>query len=443
MRKRNNWKTATFMVAAICLCASATGCGSSKGNNTEETTLAIVAEQGAYEETTEETLNISKQVTVSPKSTTTTTTTTATTTTRSNVSSGTNVTAVHRRSTRSATSSSGSSSNSSSSGRNATYKAYSDNTPPATQPASNTPAQSTKKTTASTVKATTKTTTKTTAVPKATEPAKKTTTKTTSKPATTTKLVTTTEPTTTTKVTTTTTVPETTVATTTEETTTEVTTSNTDITTTDTTVPSTEQESTTTTTVPEETTDPVTTTLIRVEKNVSEDIDLSYALVNGEEFHLDGETSVADYVKLAKMKLALGGSYHDSEILQFRGYMYESVEDIENDKKTKVSLEVINKDGEIIVSDDELRNTPEELFIKGISTSTFFTGEDFTVEFANGLKVGLTQNEIIDKFGEGKVIDDVLLGRISIYNNGTNSIFIMYEKKNNEYVADDIYMFIN
>lgn len=186
-----------------------------------------------------------------------------------------------------------------------------------------------------------------------------------------------------------------------------------------------------------------TTTLIRVEKNVSEDIDLSYALVNGEEFHLDGETSVADYVKLAKMKLALGGSYHDSEILQFRGYMYESVEDIENDKKTKVSLEVINKDGEIIVSDDELRNTPEELFIKGISTSTFFTGEDFTVEFANGLKVGLTQNEIIDKFGEGKVIDDVLLGRISIYNNGTNSIFIMYEKKNNEYVADDIYMFIN
>lgn len=486
MSKHSNWKMVAFTVTAICFCASATGCGSSKENSTEETTLAIMAEQGAYEESIseaeEETLNISKQVTVAPKSTTATTKTTITTATTNgkNVVSGTNVTAVHSRSTRSATSSSGSSSNNSSSSNNVAYKSYSENTSKTTQPVSNTPSQSVKKATAapaSTAKATTKTTakttTKTTVAPKATEPVKKTTVKTTQattkitskstttvKPITVTKPITTTkttvapQPVITTKATTTITVPETTVTTTTEpivttvpftteEPTTEVTTSNTDIVITDTTVSSTEQESTTTTTVPEETTEQVSTTVIKVEKNVSEEVDLSYALVNGEEFHLDGKTSVADYVKLAKMKLALGNSYHDSDLMQFKGYMYESTEDIDNDKKTKVSLEAVNKDGKIIISDDELKNTPEECFIHGIHTSAFFTGEDFTVEFANGLKIGQTQSEIIEKFGEGKVIDDVLLGKISIYNNGTNSLFIIYEKKNNEYIADRIYMFIN
>ena len=112
MKKRAKWKTVASMVCAACLCASMTGCGDTTGDKAKEAEnqnkLEIVAEQGDYD--------TSSTRTTSGTATTSSTrkTTTKTGTGKGIKSDGTNVTAVHSRSTRSATGSAGSSSGGSS-----------------------------------------------------------------------------------------------------------------------------------------------------------------------------------------------------------------------------------------------------------------------------------------------------------------------------------------
>lgn len=113
MKKRAKWKTVASMVCAACLCASMTGCGDTTGDKAKEAEnqnkLEIVAEQGDYDTSSTSTTEAS---TTSGTATTSSTrkTTTKTGTGKGIKSDGTNVTAVHSRSTRSATGSAGSSS---------------------------------------------------------------------------------------------------------------------------------------------------------------------------------------------------------------------------------------------------------------------------------------------------------------------------------------------
>lgn len=443
MKKRAKWKTVASMICAACLCASMTGCGDTAGDNAREAEsqnkLEIVAEQGDYDtsstSTTEASTTSGTATTSSTRKTTAKTGTTTSGTGKGIKSDGTNVTAVHSRSTRSATGSAGSSSGSSSdsnvpyvaipvsdnkpksNAENVTYtnndNGGNDYSPAQTQPASNnkpvdnTPAQTTKKTTKATQK-TTKTTTKTT------------TKATTKKPSQTTK-----KPTTTT----TTEQPSTTEAPTktTEQTTTTV---------------SGNTSSTTESTPTTETTTTTETVLVPdVPKNVSESIDLSKAVVNGVEIHLNDDVSLADFVQMLKLDVALGGSVCDYNFLYFNGNMYENESEAED--KTLISIEVVDKDGKLISTNNQKKADADKYFVKGFKTSDFFTKEDgYVVEFYDGIHVGMSKEEIVALLGSGKEIEDIG-NSFTAYNNGTNTLVIRYAKNDTGYVADDIMLLKN
>lgn len=425
MKKRAKWKTVASMVCAACLCASMTGCGDTTGDKAKEAEnqnkLEIVAEQGDYDTSSTSTTEAS---TTSGTATTSSTrkTTTKTGTGKGIKSDGTNVTAVHSRSTRSATGSAGSSSGGSSNSNvpyvaipvsdnkpksnaeNVTYT-NSDNggnnySPAQTQPASNNqtvdnaPAQTTKKTTKATQK-TTKATTK-----------KPTTAATTEQPSTTEAPVKTTEQTTTTV------------------------SGNTSTSTTESTAPTTETTTTTETVlVPD------------VPKNVSENVDLSKAVVNGVEIHLNDDISLADFVKTMKLNVALGGSVCDYSFLYFNGNMYEDESEAED--KTLISIEVVDKDGKLIPANDQRKADADKYLVKGFKTSDFFTKEDdYVVEFCEGIHVGMSKEEIIALLGDGKEIEDIG-NNFTAYSNGTNTLVIRYAKNDTGYAADDIMLLKN
>lgn len=453
MKKRAKWKTVASMVCVACLCASMTGCGDTTGDKAKEAEnqnkLEIVAEQGDYDtsstSTTEASTTSGTAMTSSTRKTTAKTGTTTSGTGKGIKSDGTNVTAVHSRSTRSATGSAGSSSGGSSNSNvpyvaipvsdnkpksnaeNVTYT-NSDNggnnySPAQTQPASNNqtvdnaPAQTTKKTTKATqktTKATTKTTTKAT-TKKPSQTTKKPTTTTTKKPTT---AATTEQPSTT----------EAPVKTT-EQTTTTVS-GNTSTSTTESTTPTTETTTTTETMlVPD------------VPKNVSENIDLSKAVVNGVEIHLNDDISLADFVKTMKLNVALGGSVCDYSFLYFNGNMYEDESEAED--KTLISIEVVDKDGKLIPANDQRKADADKYLVKGFKTSDFFTKEDdYVVEFCEGIHVGMSKEEIIALLGDGKEIEDIG-NNFTAYSNGTNTLVIRYAKNDTGYAADDIMLLKN
>lgn len=178
-----------------------------------------------------------------------------------------------------------------------------------------------------------------------------------------------------------------------------------------------------------------------VPKNVSENIDLSKAVVNGVEIHLNDDISLADFVKTMKLNVALGGSVCDYSFLYFNGNMYEDESEAED--KTLISIEVVDKDGKLIPANDQRKADADKYLVKGFKTSDFFTKEDdYVVEFCEGIHVGMSKEEIIALLGDGKEIEDIG-NNFTAYSNGTNTLVIRYAKNDTGYAADDIMLLKN
>lgn len=176
-------------------------------------------------------------------------------------------------------------------------------------------------------------------------------------------------------------------------------------------------------------------------KNVSENIDLSKAVVNGVEIHLNDDISLADFVKTMKLNVALGGSVCDYSFLYFNGNMYEDESEAED--KTLISIEVVDKDGKLIPANDQRKADADKYLVKGFKTSDFFTKEDdYVVEFCEGIHVGMSKEEIIALLGDGKEIEDIG-NNFTAYSNGTNTLVIRYAKNDTGYAADDIMLLKN
>lgn len=175
------------------------------------------------------------------------------------------------------------------------------------------------------------------------------------------------------------------------------------------------EQLTTVTTTTEPTTEPIVESehapLVPViEQNVSDEIDLSLVAINGYEIDLDNLT-YQSFLQMTQLhKQPAGVTSLDTSVFYFNSGMY-----CLNDDGTQLSVELVNKEGNLVENGDEEDYEPQDLYVKGIHCSTFWTKEDYNVSFHAGIKSGMEKDLFIAVMGAGEQISDNLVYRNSSY----------------------------
>lgn len=162
-----------------------------------------------------------------------------------------------------------------------------------------------------------------------------------------------------------------------------------------------------------------------IEVNVSSDIDFSIVKINNIDVNIQG-TTLKDVLDSTGIKRCPYGTTSLSKTnYKFMSGMF-GIQTDENDitsfEGTQVSIEVIDKDGNLILQSDQTPSEYDKYTVKGIHISDFFTKDDFEVVFCKGIKVGMSKSDITDILGKETVVDNR-----AVYNNGSQTLIIEYE----------------
>lgn len=175
-----------------------------------------------------------------------------------------------------------------------------------------------------------------------------------------------------------------------------------------------------------------------VEANVSDEIDLSKLLINNVNVTLDDDMKLSELLATTGLKHCTYGatSIQRSDftfISGMFGIQYDA-DDILSFEGTLVSIEVMDKNKNIVSAAELDRNEFHTYTVVGISSSEFWTHDDFTVSYYGGLKSGTTEEDMISILGEGTVYDNKV-----VYKNSTHSLVIELDNS----VIDEIILFNN
>lgn len=163
-----------------------------------------------------------------------------------------------------------------------------------------------------------------------------------------------------------------------------------------------------------------------VESNVSDRVNLSELTINNVNISLDNDTLLSEILLSTSITYC---PYNNTTVLDkdftFVGGMFGIQNDI-NDKysfsDTQLSVEVTDENNNI-VSYAALDENKFSLYkVVGIRSSDYYVSDDYEVAFCKGVKVGTTKEELVEKLGEGTVVNDM-----TIYRNTSHTMVVEFK----------------
>ena len=175
-----------------------------------------------------------------------------------------------------------------------------------------------------------------------------------------------------------------------------------------------------------------------IEVNVSDEIDLSALVINNVNVTLDDDMKLSELLATTGLKHCTYGSMsvlrnEFTFISGMFGIQYD-VTDILSFEGTLISIEVMDENKNIVSSASLDKNKFHTYTVVGISSSDFWTHDDFTVSYYGGLKSGTTKKDMISILGEGTIYDDKV-----VYKNSKHSLVIELDND----VIDEIILLNN
>lgn len=136
--------------------------------------------------------------------------------------------------------------------------------------------------------------------------------------------------------------------------------------------------------------------------NLAENTNIGHIIINGNDVPLDNAT-LQDFIEATGLKICGEKTVKDTDGYRFEGSMFSLYGDNISDDATKIAVELVNAEGELvecITADNELYDT---YYIKGISISSSQTGKDFEPLFNMNIKTGMSCEKIQNIYGKGTV----------------------------------------
>lgn len=159
-----------------------------------------------------------------------------------------------------------------------------------------------------------------------------------------------------------------------------------------------------------------------IEQNLSDEIDLSLVAVNGYEIDLDN-LPYQSFLQMSQLrKGSVGTTSIDTSLFFFDGGMHYL-----NENGTKLSVELVDKDGNLVPNLKEENYKPEELYVKGLHISEDFLAEDYNVSFYAGVKIGMERDLFTAVMGAGAAIKDKY-----VYQNSNYTMIVEFDAKTDE-----------
>ena len=132
-----------------------------------------------------------------------------------------------------------------------------------------------------------------------------------------------------------------------------------------------------------------------IEVNLSDDIDLSKVNINGVETDIS-DITLQELLDNTRMEQCNGSTYVNFHNFTFRSGMFQSVDIQEAFSGTTISVEVCDNSGYVITHNDLDPSNFAEYNVIGVSSSEFFTKDDFKVISYGGISVGMPKEEVYE-----------------------------------------------
>ena len=160
-----------------------------------------------------------------------------------------------------------------------------------------------------------------------------------------------------------------------------------------------------------------------IKANVSDEIDLSALVINNVNVTLNDKTKLSELLATTGLKHCTYGSTsilrnEFTYISGMFGIQYDAT-DILSFEGTLVSIEVMDENKNIVSSASLDKNKFHTYTVVGVSSSDFWTHDDFSVSYYGGLKAGTSKEDMISILGEGTIYDDKV-----VYKNSNHSLVI-------------------
>lgn len=160
-----------------------------------------------------------------------------------------------------------------------------------------------------------------------------------------------------------------------------------------------------------------------IEQNLSDDKDLSIVVINGYEIDIDN-INIDIFLKMSGLrKSSEGKMLIDTNLYYFSSGMYC----LDENDGTQVSVELTDKDGNLVEPKEQGNYKPADLWIKGISSSGSSTREDFKVQHFGGVCVGMKKDVLVAIMGNGTIVEDK-----TIYKNKSYTMVVSFAYKPDE-----------
>lgn len=188
------------------------------------------------------------------------------------------------------------------------------------------------------------------------------------------------------------------------------------------------EQLTTVTTTTEPPTEPITESehapLVPViEQNVSDEIDLSLVAINGYEIDLDN-LSYQSFLQMTQLHKGNGGVLLDTNLFYFNGDTHCLTDD-----GTQFFVELVDNDGNLVEDDEIEKYEPNELYVKGVHFSNFYTKGDYNISLNYaGIKCNMEKDLFISVMnGTG---EQAFGG--AVYQNSVYTMIVDFESKMTE-----------
>lgn len=176
-----------------------------------------------------------------------------------------------------------------------------------------------------------------------------------------------------------------------------------------------------------------------IEQNLSDEIDLSLVAVNGYEIDLD-DLNYQSFLTMSQLqKDSVAVTLLDTSLFYFNSGMYC----LNQESSTHLSVELVDKDGNLVPNGEEENYDAKDLFVKGLHCSEFWMKEDYNVSFYAGIKSGMDKDLFIAVMGAGEEIDGKRVYRNSTYTMIVEMEAAFTEENDTKFVVDDITLLRN
>lgn len=177
-----------------------------------------------------------------------------------------------------------------------------------------------------------------------------------------------------------------------------------------------------------------------VDNNIADSVSIQRVTI-GEKTMVIGGT-LSDILNVTGMSLCpYGTTSLTRDGYTFSSAMYGILQDANDPLSysgTLVSIEVTDRQGNLVSPSEVDTNTLGLYNVKGVHVDEFFTKDDFEVQFYGGIKVGMKEDEIISILGEGTEIK-----ARTYYRNTYNTLVIEYEGSADGRIVDSITLLVN